>query len=100
MPGQATSADRSMWSAQTSWDAGPWQVRTRPVGQGVNGQAGADPVGRAFGRPTCATHWRGMNSSRQLIVLLPTFDNGLARPVFVYADIAKYQVPAVRLVTT
>lgn len=35
----------------------------------------------------------------QLIVLLPTFDFGLSRPVFVYAVMAKYHVPALRLVT-
>jgi hypothetical protein len=36
----------------------------------------------------------------QLIVLLPTFDIGLASPVFVYAATAKYHVPALRFVTT
>ncbi len=46
------------------------------------------------------THPAGAPPLPQLIVLLPTFDIGLARPVFVYADIAKYHVPVVRLVTT
>lgn len=34
------------------------------------------------------------------MVLLPTLDIGLSNPVFVYAVMAKYQVPEARFVTS